>query len=102
MSHPLPSVVLMTSNAKLWRRIRAGHSQNIDFRDFCRLLESFGFELQRQRGSHSVYANDAVKELMNVQARRDGSVKAYQVQQLRKLVREYDLTMSEGGLSNDE
>lgn len=87
---------------KLWGRLGRGHFQNIDFRDFCRLIEAFGFELQRQRGSHHVYARDESRELVNVQPRRDGSAKAYQVEQFRKLVREYDLSMKQGRGSSDD
>ena len=97
VSHPLTSLHRMTGDTKLWRRIQAGHSQNVDFRDFCRLIESFDFKLHRQRGSHLVYANGLVKEIISVQPKGDGSAKAYQVRQLRNLVREYDLRMSKGG-----
>lgn len=82
---------------RLWQRILQGHFHNIDFGDFCRLIEAFGFAFDRQQGtSHRLYRHSAVRDRMNVQPRRDGSAKHYQVQQLRDLVQEYDLEL-EGG-----
>lgn len=76
---------------RLWQRIQQGNVHNIDFADFCRMIEAFGFAFDRQEGSHQIYAHDAVAERVNVQTRRDGSAKHYQVRQFRDLVKEYDL-----------
>lgn len=78
---------------KLWQRIQQGHVHNIDFADFCRLIEAFGFGLDRQESSHQIYIRDAVAERVNVQPMRDGSAKHYQVRQFRALVKEYDLKL---------
>ena len=78
---------------RLWERIQQGHVHNIDFADFCRLIEAFGFAFNRQEGSHRIYIRDAVVERVNVQAMRDGSAKHYQVRQFRDLVKEYDLKL---------
>lgn len=79
---------------RLWKRIQQGHHHNIDFGDLCRLIEAFGFDFDRQSGtSHRLYRHPRVRGRVNVQPRRDGSAKHYQVRQLRDLVREYDLVM---------
>lgn len=78
---------------RLWERIQQGHVHNIDFADFCRLIEAFGFGLDRQEGSHRIYVRDAVVERVNVQPMKDGSAKHYQVRQFRDLVKEYDLKL---------
>lgn len=78
---------------RLWKRIQQGHVHNIDFADFCRLIEAFGFYLHRQESTHRMYARDAVTELVNVQPMKDGSAKHYQVRRFRDLVEEYDLEL---------
>jgi predicted RNA binding protein YcfA (HicA-like mRNA interferase family) len=40
--------------AETWERIVAG-SRDIRFRDFEQLLRKFGFDLDRQSGSHRIY-----------------------------------------------
>lgn len=82
---------------RLWQRIQQGHFHNVHFADLCRLMEAFGFVLERQSAtSHRIYRHPDVHDKMNVQPRRDGSAKHYQVRQLRDLVQEYDLKL-EGG-----
>lgn len=77
---------------RLWRRIRQGHFQNIDFNDFRRLIEAFGFEYDHQRGDHIYYRHPKVREILNIQDRR-GQAKNYQVRELRDRVQEYDLEL---------
>ena len=79
---------------RLWERIQQGHFHNIDFADFCCLLEALGFLLERQQGtSHRIYRHPALHEKMNIQPRRDGSAKHYQARQLKNLALEYDLEL---------
>lgn len=81
---------------RLWERVQHGDVHNIAFSDFIRLIEAFGFEFDRQRGtSHQMYMRESVREAMNVQPNRDGSAKPYQVRQLKRLVQEYDLKLEE-------
>ena len=74
---------------RLWRRIQQGHFQNIDFNDFRRLIEAFGFEYHHQGGDHIYYQHPAVREILNIQEQR-GEAKNYQVRELRDRVQEYD------------
>lgn len=64
------------------------------FSDLCRLAEAFGFELQRQKGSHRIYAHDGLSQIMNFQNDR-GSAKAYQVRQLLDCIDRSGLTLRE-------
>lgn len=75
---------------KLLDRIEAGSYKNIAFRDFVALVEALGFQPERTNGSHRIFRHPVIHEKLNLQPR--GNVaKTYQVQQLRILVREYDL-----------
>ena len=52
--------------AKTWERIVAG-SRDIRFRDFEQLLRAFGFEFDRQSGSHRIYRHPELRVRMNIQ-----------------------------------
>jgi predicted RNA binding protein YcfA (HicA-like mRNA interferase family) len=76
----------------LLERLRRGHCENVDFADFCRLVEAFGFRRQRTRGSHSSFRHPRVPQLLILQPQR-GKAKAYQVRQFLQFVERYNLTM---------
>ena len=67
-------------------------SKNITFSDFRRLIEGFGFELSRVRGSHHIFIHPEVKELVNLQNVK-GQAKPYQVKQFMALVERYNLRL---------
>jgi predicted RNA binding protein YcfA (HicA-like mRNA interferase family) len=56
--------------AETWERIVAG-SRDIRFRDFEQLLRKFGFELDRQSGSHRSYRHPKLRVRMSVQPEED-------------------------------
>lgn len=62
---------------KLLEKILIG-SKNIRFNDFVTLVEAFGFELSRVRGSHHIFKHPDVPELLNLQVSK-GQVKPYQI-----------------------
>ncbi len=70
---------------ELLRRLRAGHTANVPFEDFCRLVEGFGFELTRVAGSHHIYVEPRVALALNLQP-LNGEVKGFQAKQFLKLV----------------
>lgn len=78
---------------RLWQRIQQGAVHNVDYKDFVRLVEAFGFEFKRQRGSHQIYRHPHVAEKLNLQPLRDGSAKPYQVRDLASLVGKNRLTL---------
>lgn len=67
---------------------------NVDFNDFIRILNKFGFRLQRIRGSHNIYVNSDVAEIINIQ-NVNGKAKPYQIKQFFRLVEKYNLEMED-------
>jgi len=73
-------------------QLALSNSKNIPFKDFTKLLESFGFKLDRVRGSHHIYKHSLLKELINIQNVK-GKVKPYQVKQSLIIVENYNLKL---------
>lgn len=71
-------------------RIAAGQARNVDFTQFCRLIEAFGFELRRISGSHHIYRHPAVARPLSLQP-RNGEAKPYQIAQFLQMVEEQGL-----------
>ena len=78
---------------KLLLRIST-NPNNVDFKDFIRLVEGFGLKLKRSRGSHFMYARPGVPQLINIQ-NVGGKAKGYQVRQLLDIVEIYNLPLSQ-------
>ena len=55
------------------------------------LARAFGFHLSRVSGSHHIFAQEGVRELVNLQD-EGGKAKPYQVRQLLDLVERYNLS----------
>lgn len=79
----------MSKYEKLREQIISGKSDaNIRFEDLRQFLISLGFE-ERIKGSHHSFRREDIQEKPNLQ--RDGSkAKAYQVRQVRNLLRKYN------------
>ncbi len=60
---------------------------NIRFSDLCAAMESAGFYLDRQKGSHRIYFHDGIKKRLVIQTCR-GMAKGYQVKQFILLLQE--------------
>jgi len=58
------------------------------------LAEAFGFQLARVSGSHHVFSNPNVQELLNLQEVR-GEAKPYQIRQFLRLVERYNLRLED-------
>ena len=69
--------------------ISRNRDNNIRFSDMQRLLDYFGFDL-RVKGDHFIYTRSDVREIINVQP-NGNKAKAYQIKQLREIIKEYDL-----------
>lgn len=78
-------------NRKVYDKIMSGDSDNnIKFTDFRNLIVDLGFSFTRQTGSHRQYLHREIGVFMNIQD--DGSkAKAYEVKQLRKIIKQYGL-----------
>ena len=77
---------------RLLARVSRGDVANVDFGDFCRLLEHLGFRPARTSGSHHIFGHPDVPELVNVQD-VGGQAKPYQVRQAIRLVERYNLKL---------
>lgn len=80
----------MTSIAKILAAVMDGkRDNNIPFTDLQRLLDYMEFK-HRISGSHFIYWHEDIEEIINIQS--DGnSAKAYQVKQVRNILRKYGL-----------
>ena len=79
---------------KLLQRLLNGSHKNVRFTDLTALVEDFGFELVRTKGSHHIFKHTDVEELINLQEVK-GEAKPYQIRQLLKLVEKYDLKLED-------
>ena len=64
--------------------------KNVRFEYLCRAAETFGFRYRGGKGSHQVYAHEGIMEILNFQDVK-GRAKPYQVRQLLKVIRKYNL-----------
>ena len=78
--------------AKLYEQLIANPGTIINFRDFERLLEAFGWSHNRTKGSHRTYTHQAMPAVLTINP--DGkSARRYQVRLFLELVEEYGLHM---------
>ena len=75
---------------ELFRRVVEGHRANVRFANFCKLVEDFGFELRRVKGSHHIYVHPLVRDQLNIQP-LDGDAKPVQIAQFLKVLEEYEV-----------
>ena len=85
--------VLKDESCEDLEKILSG-SRNIRFEDMTAMVEAFGFRLVRQNGSHHIFSQHGVSELVNLQAVQ-GQAKPYQVRQFLKIVEKYNLRLSQ-------
>ena len=78
---------------KLLSRI-INNQKNVLFNDFITVVEAFGFNCARRDGSHRIYKNASVAELINLQD-ENGKAKPYQIKQFLYLVEKYKLELEE-------
>ena len=75
----------MTKVDKRNHKIRR-NPNNIKFQDFVSWLEDNGFFLDRVSGSHHVFVHSTIENPVNIQKKKDGTAKAYQVKQAIKII----------------
>jgi hypothetical protein len=84
----------MSREEKILLQVLRGTSDaNIAFGDLCLLLHHLGFE-ERIRGSHHIFTQGGIQEIMNLQP-QGGKAKAYQVKQVRNVILRYRLADKE-------
>ena len=79
---------------KTLERVQSG-SRNIRFDDFVRLIEAYGFVLDRISGSHHIFSNPRVPQSISAQPDKNGKAKPYQTHQFMALVKKYSLVLEE-------
>jgi hypothetical protein len=77
---------------KLLQRLAQGHLRNVSFLDLTTLVQSFGFVLARQSGSHHLFYHPEIPELLNLQEVK-GEGKPYQIRQFLRLVEKYNIKL---------
>jgi predicted RNA binding protein YcfA (HicA-like mRNA interferase family) len=84
----------MSQLEKLYRRFLDG--QQLDFVEFERLLKAFGYEQQRQAGSHRAWVNKVVRDT-RILTPQGKHANPYQLRQFRRIVEQYGLAMGGEG-----
>lgn len=80
----------MTKPEKLYHQLLSSTSRTISFRDFERLLDAFGWEHKRTKGSHRHYAHPRAPIVLTINP-AGKSAHRYQVRLLLELIEEYGL-----------
>ncbi len=76
---------------KIIEKILSGtNDANLKFTDLRRLVISIGFK-ERIKGDHFIYSKTGIVEIINLQPKKDGKSKPYQVKQVRNLMLKYKL-----------
>ncbi|HXS48489.1 MAG TPA: type II toxin-antitoxin system HicA family toxin [Sphingomicrobium sp.] len=84
----------MTKASRLYEQLLANPGTIISFRDFERLLDAFGWEHKRTKGSHRQYTHPKVPTVLTINP--DGkSAHRYQVRLLLEFIEEYGLHIAE-------
>jgi predicted RNA binding protein YcfA (HicA-like mRNA interferase family) len=79
--------------SKLYQRLLVTRA-SMRFRDFQRVLEAFGFTLDRIRGSHHNYRHRLVPRPLSIQP-HGNMAKPYQLDQFLDMVEEFGLEIGE-------
>lgn len=82
------------NNKKLLKRILHGSLNNVSFNQMKRLIEAFGFRLDRVSGSHHIFVHPNVHVILNLQS-VGGEAKPYQTRQFFEIIESYDLKPGE-------
>ncbi len=83
----------MVKPSKLFARLVAS-PQSMRFRDFQRVLEAFGFTLDRINGSHHQYKHPLATRPLSIQP-KGNMAKPYQVDQFLDIVEEFGLKIED-------
>ncbi len=83
----------MVRPSKLYESLVATRGP-LRFRDFQRVLEAFGFTLDRIKGSHHVYKHPLVPRPLSIQP-RGNMAKPYQIDPFLDNVEEFGLKIDE-------
>ena len=88
----LPSNNAMTAR-KLYQRL-LNHTGNVRFSDFRKVVEAFGYRLDRTKGSHHIFEHPEAPRPLNLQ-KCQGQAKPYQIRQFLRDVEEFHLSLND-------
>jgi hypothetical protein len=92
----------VTRHQKLLERIlSADADQSIRFDRLCAFLLHLGFD-ERQSGSHRIFTREGAPGIINLQPRRDGTAKPYQVRQVRDFILSHGVVLGLRKETDDE
>lgn len=76
---------------KIIEKVLSGTSDaNIRFSDLRKLILDLGFD-ERIKGDHHIYTKLGIVEIINIQPKKDGKAKPYQIKQIRNIILKYKL-----------
>ncbi|MBW1985549.1 MAG: type II toxin-antitoxin system HicA family toxin [Deltaproteobacteria bacterium] len=75
----------MTKADKINQKIRR-NPKNLKFQVVVSWLENNGFSLDRVSGSHHIFVHPVIETPINIQKKKDGTAKTYQVKQAIKII----------------
>lgn len=78
---------------KIYQTVLRGNADaSLRFEELCNLVRALGFN-ERVRGSHHIFTNDGIEEIINIQPLTRDKAKPYQVKQVRNLILKYTLEL---------
>lgn len=75
----------MTKAEKKNQKIRK-NPKNVKFKEVVSWLEDNGFSLDRVGGSHHVFVHPEIETPINIQKKKGGTAKTYQIKQPIKII----------------
>ena len=84
----------MTKPSKLYALLLQSTDRSVDYRDLIALVEAFGFQNLRTKGSHQSFAHSTCPRLLVLQP-KGKDAKRYQVREFLDIVEQYGLTLED-------
>ena len=78
--------IIMARYKKVYEDVLLGvRDTNISFMELLTLLNVLGFKC-RIKGDHFIHTKEGISHIINVQPKKDGKAKPYQVKQIRNVI----------------
>lgn len=82
----------MSTKKKLLKKIMSGEQDgNVTFDEALQLLRALGYNVRPGKGSHTIISYTGSDGIINLQPKKDGKAKGYQLDQLRTHIRQNGL-----------
>ena len=81
----------MSTKKKLLAKLLSGKQDgNITFAEIMHLLRLLRYNIRPGAGSHNIISYPGTPEILNLQPRKDGKAKPYQIDQVREHITRYN------------